>query len=474
MATRLQPTSATRTTLPNVLYVDCHDLGDWLGCYGRPYVKSPRLDRLSMEGAVCTRYIAAAPICMPSRSAIFTGMMPHQNGVFGQDPLNERFVCLPERLRQNGYETVVAGGLMVLNDPRSIGFERVLVADKDGAKIAAAAAFLRARAQASGDTARPFYLSISLQRVHRPYGLVHDPAVAEAVPIPPVLPDVTTVRRDLATLIHQVGDLDSFIGQLLDTLDDAGLAEDTVVVFTTDHGAAVARAKHTLYDGGIKTALLIRFPGVVQAGRRCDDLLSNLDLSPTLLDLLGFQAPHGILGKSFARRLTGSAEAGDLTSAATGRDAVFAEQTWGRRSGSYYYAPARCIRTARFKYIRNFERQPPYIDNSWIARFHGSAGRELIEERFGAPLPETELYDLDADPHELSDVAPDPAYRDVREALGANLQAFLEQTGDPILLGPIPNVAGEPHIAQWVEGMNGRFHLAPAEPINSREEPFSE
>jgi len=456
---------------PNILYIDCHDLGDWLACYGRPYLRTPNLDRLAAGGAVFDQYIAAAPICMPSRAATFTGCMPHQSGVFGQDPLDGNHPCLPEYFRRAGYETVLSGGLMIPNDPVSVGFERVLPAKGDQERAAEAATFLAERGTGSegsgggSGSQRPFYLSISFQHVHRPFGAAFDPAVAVAIAIPPPLPDVPIARQDLASLARNVAELDDLAGVILATLDRAGLTDDTIVVFTTEHGIATARAKHTLYDAGIKIALLLRWPGAIQAGSRHTELLSNVDLLPTVLELAGLAAPEGVLGVSFASLLTGRAF--------TPREAVFSEQSWGRRSGRYYYTPARCVRTTRHKYIRNFTRLPAYVDNGFLARF--ATDRAAVEHAarpFSAPAPEDELYDLAADPHELRNVAADPGHAGTLSQMKARLQAFLTETQDPILHGPVPNSDGAPDSPQWVEQPDGSFRLAAADPVVEREVPF--
>ena len=326
-----------------------------------------------------------------------------------------------------------------------------------------AAAFLAQRGRTPN--ARPFYLSLSFMHVHRPFGTDFDPAVAETVPVPPPLPDVPVVRRDLAALARNVAELDALVGTVLDALDGAGLARDTIVVFTTEHGVATARAKHTLYDAGIKIALLLRGPGALRPGARHDALLSNVDLLPTVLELAGLPPAVGTLGSSFAALVLGGAF--------TPRGAVFAEQTWGRRSGRAYYAPARCVRSGGHKYIRNFTRLPPYVDNGFLARF--AADRRSVEDvarAFSAPSPKEELYDLDADPHEQRNMATDPEFADSLARLRTRLRSFLEETRDPILRGPVPNPGGAPDSPQWVPGPGGTFRLAPEDPVVEREVPF--
>ena len=187
---------------PNVVYIDCHDLGDWLGCYGYPWLDTPHLDALAAHGARFGEHIATAPICMPSRAAIYAGLMPHEVGVSGQEALllGDEARPLAARFRDTGYRTVLCGRLMVLNDPAEMGFTEQLEAGREE-QATAAAAFLEAqgsrlragaargakldcatqdgagaagagkRARGGRDAAdRPFLLSVSFTQCHRPFG----------------------------------------------------------------------------------------------------------------------------------------------------------------------------------------------------------------------------------------------------------------------------------------------------------------
>ena len=201
---------------PNVVYVDCHDLGDWLGCYGRPWLDTPHLDALAAQGARFGEHIAAAPICMPSRAAIYTGLMPHQLGVTGQESLllGDDAPPMAARFRDAGYRTVLCGRLMVLNDPAEMGFAEQLDAGRDE-QAATAAAFLEHQGSArhTGAGSAPFLLSVSFTQCHRPFGDRFDPEVAERVEVPPYLPDTGATRRDLATLAWQIRELDRRVGR---------------------------------------------------------------------------------------------------------------------------------------------------------------------------------------------------------------------------------------------------------------------
>ena len=461
---------------PNVVYIDCHDLGDWLACYGRPWLDTPHLDGLAAQGARFGEHIAAAPICMPSRAAIYTGLMPHELGVTGQEALLLRDEAPPlaARFRAAGYRTVLCGRLMVLNDPAQMGFSEQLECGRDE-QAATAAAFIEdqgsaQRAEPSPGASkarvanRPFLLSVSFTQCHRPFGDCHDPEVADRIEVPPYLPDTGATRRDLASLAWQIRDLDRRVGLILAAVERAGLADDTLVVFTTEHGPAIARAKHTTYDSGLRTALLLRLPGVISAGTVVDTMTSNVDLLPTLTGLCGLPTPAAGGGLNWAPRLT----AGNTH---THRPFAFSEFNWGRRSGAWYYTPSRVIRGPRYKLIRGYRRIPIYVDSGWLARYAGD--HETVERWYAEPLPDVQLFDLHDDPYELHNRAGDPALAAIQADLSGRLDRHLHATGDPILAGPVPNRAGEPDVPQWLRQPDGSYRLAPHDPADPGESSFT-
>ena len=516
---------------PNVVYIDCHDLGDWLGCYGRPWLDTQHLDAMAAQGARFGEHIAAAPICMPSRAAIYTGLMPHQLGVTGQEALLLRDDAPPlaARFRAAGYRTVLCGRLMVLNDPREMGFTEQLDATREEhASTAAAFIETQGRARRTGaprvDTPHtggaasaragdaPFLLSVSFTQCHRPFGDRYDPEVADCVEVPPYLPDTDATRRDLATLAWQIHDLDRRVGQILTALDRAGLANDTLVVFTTEHGPAIARAKHTTYDSGLRTALLLRLPGVIPAGTVVDSMTSNVDLLPTVTELCGLPAVAATDAAAGTSQRTAPATAGEANdtpqsatrdhapAAAAAREAsgmpghatargmswaarltegdtravrrfAFSEFNWGRRSGCWYYTPSRVIRGARYKLIRGYRRIPIYVDSGWLARYAGD--HETVERWYAEPLPDTQLFDLQEDPFELRNCAGDPALADIQADLERRLDDHLRATRDPILAGSVANRANEPDVPQWLHQPDGTFRLIRDDPADPGEASFT-
>lgn len=444
---------------PNIVYIDCHDLGDWLSCFGRTHLTTPNLDRLAAEGASFHRYFATAPICMPSRAGIYTGQMPHTVDVHGQFPVRSGTSCMAKLLADHGYETILVGNTKLRNTPDELGFHTHLTPSADDSLEDAAAKWISSQATISS---QPYFVSVSFDDVHRPFGNEFDAALAEQLTVPPYLPDIPLVRADLATLHRVIERLDTKVGQILDAVKQSGREDDTIVIFTTEHGPAIGRAKHTLYDSGLKTALLIKYPRQIEAGCAYHELLSNLDLLPTLLELVGAQVPDNLHGRSFHNLLTGESF--------EERRAVFAEHSWGRRAGLYHYTPIRAVRTTRYKLMRNFSDRPPYIDTDWLARFGDQ--RQLPEKLFGRNAPDEELYDLDNDPGELSNVAAELRYASVLEDLRELLTANLKRTSDPILAGDIPHPEGLPNVPLWERQPDGSFQLRAYRREESSEEPI--
>ena len=428
---------------PNIVFIDCHDLGDWLGCYGKKFLRTPNIDSLASEGAIFTNYYATAPICMPSRASIYAGLMPHSAGTYGQDPLDSDQLCMAKRFAQNGYDTYMCGSLKIRNDIQWAGYQHKLPMSPASESTPE---FFRERADNSGP---PFMAHFSFGDVHRPYLDTYDPEVAEQIDVPPTMPDIDIVRKDLACLCYKVEALDAHVGVILDSIKRSGLDQNTIVIFTTDHGAALARAKHTLYDPGIRTSLVMKYPTVIEQGCQYDELLSNLDLLPTLLDISGLPKPDRLQGRSFCSLLTGDVF--------TKRSEVYSEHTWGRRAGLWNYSPRRSVRTRRYKHIHNFTRVPNYIDTGWLGRF--GSDRSLPERLYGAPAPERELYDLQQDPHELNNLAYDSDYSKTCQELHDRLFAFLVETEDAILNGFVPNKEVFPDVPLWEDQMDGSYKL---------------
>lgn len=422
---------------PNIVLLHCHDLGRFLGCYGVPTVSSPNLDRLAAEGVRFDAMFATAPQCSPSRASLFTGRWPHSNGVmglthadFGWD-LYEGERHLAAELAGAGYETSAIGVLHEARDANGLGFGRVGPGG-DAERVADLATAELKRMVAGG---RPFYLQVGFFEPHRQLpegkadflgflGKAFGPDAEKGMSVPPYLVDDEGARAEVAELQGAIAYVDTHIGRILGSLSDLGAAEETIVVFTTDHGVAFPRAKCSLYDPGIEIAFVVRCPARGWSGGRVEtSLVSNLDVHPTLLDVLGLPPGQSVQGQSFLDLLDAGAERRE-------RSEVFGELTYHD-----YYNPMRCLRTATHKLIVNFASAPAFMDpsQSWRPR---TVTREPSMPHL-AYHPVVELYDLVADPGESRNLAEDEGSAAIRQELLARLLRWLQETSDPILGGAV-------------------------------------
>jgi len=340
--------------------------------------------------------------------------------------LPERNVTLPQRLQAAGYETGLFGIQHIVSEPARLGYEHMAPAEHGKCELVAGAfeEFLRSR---PANAPRPFYAEIGTSEVHRPFGRFDEiPVPAEEITPLPFLEDTPGLRMDLAMFYAQIQRFDRAMGRVFAALDAAGLRDDTLVVFTTDHGIAFPRAKATLYDPGIHTALMMRWPRRIPAGREVHSLTSHVDLFPTIAELAGVQPPPELDGTSLVS-LLGAGET-------PVREAVYGEKN------TYPGDLKRCIRTARYKYIRNYGDGPKLHLPTDI---EVTASRRDLGDGHLEPKPPVELYDLDADPWEQHNLAGSPDCRWIEEELAGRLDRHLNDTNDPVLSGSVPRPAGE-------------------------------
>jgi len=414
---------------PNVLIITCHDLGDFVGCYGTP-VATPNVDSIAADGVIFAQHFSTGSVCSPARGSIVTGCYPHTHGLMGLVHRGweldvERCPPLPTLLAGAGYRTHLFGFQHEHWDPSRLGYQQVHGGRTCELVAAETAQWLRSDARAGDE---PFLAAVGWSETHR-LGLpshfnrdVYEPADPADVEVPPYLPDVPEMREDLAGLYGAVKHMDQAVGEILAALDEAGLRDNTLVIFAADHGASFIHAKATLYDGGTKVPWLMRWPGGLDAPMRCEKLTSHVDIAPTLLDLLGVAIPAHVQGQSLADRLRAGRPDDD------GREYVFAE-----KNVTNYYDPTRMVRSDSMKYIRKglrtcvFDFQIPEIEQC-SCDFRRHKG---VREFYSARRCTEELYDLEADPGELSNLIDDPARADALAELRAALDAHLEATDDP-------------------------------------------
>ncbi|MEK3883745.1 sulfatase [Paenibacillus sp. PL2-23] len=411
----------------NIVYLHTHDTGRYIQPYGYA-VLTPHLMKLAEEGTLFRQAYTAAPTCSPSRAALLTGSAPHSNGMLGLTHrgflLHDYGQHLAAFLHANGFDTALCGVQHEAPERTMLPYGQFLDAEltdayehEDISHAHRAAAFIQEERE------KPFFLSLGLFNTHREFPET-DPEVNPNYVQPPYpFADTRQNREDMAAYISSAKLMDRCVGIVMEALKQSGKEESTLVIFTTDHGIAFPHMKCSLYDTGIGVVLLMKKPGAVRAGHAEDALVSQIDLFPTICELLQLRKPDHLQGVSLLPLLQGTAE--------KVRDEVFAEVTFHAA-----YEPLRCIRTERYKLIRWFDEHdrpvPANIDDSPSKAFLVEHG--LLEERRDSEA----LYDLYLDPVERVNVVRKERYEKVYQELSDRLLAWMEQTGDPLLKGRVP------------------------------------
>jgi arylsulfatase A-like enzyme len=396
----------------NLLIVHWHDLGRYLGAYGHDDVSSPRLDQLAAEGILLTHAHATAPLCSPSRGSLFTGRYPQSNGLVGLAHHGWEYRTgvrtLPHLLSESGWYTALFGMQHETSHPPRLGFDEFDVSNSFCEYVVEQAA-----RWLTHPPREPFLLTAGFFETHRPYPCErYEPADASGVAVPDYLPDTPDVRQDLAEFYGSITVADAAVGRLLDTLEETGLDRTTWVLFMTDHGPALPRAKSTLYDAGTGIAMILRPPRDEKIFPRVyDELFSGVDLVPTLLELLGVDVPTDIDGISHADNLR-------HTHTGPARTEVYTMKTYHDS-----FDPIRAVRNKDYSYIENYASRP-LLDLPWdIAE---SAPGQTVAPLVQAPRPERELYDLNEDPSESRNLL-GPEASDKAEAIANDLALLLNE-----------------------------------------------
>lgn len=427
----------------NVLVIVADDMGgDSPGCYGGPADATPHIDGLAAAGMRFDHANVVTSVCRPSRTALMTGRYPHRYGVRGA--VAPGVPLLTDSLRSAGYLLGILGKVDhirpirryrwdVAHDGDELGWGRnpKLYADL------AAAFFEQTRREA-----RPFFLMANAHDPHRPFansredraerGGEAEPSRTfspDEVPVPGFLPDLPPVRTELAQYFDSVRRSDDTVGALLGALGSAGFEDDTLVIFLSDNGASFPFAKTNCYRQSTRVPWIVRWPGRVAEGVVSEGLVSGIDLMPTLLDALGLP-PAAVDGRSFLPALVGDA--------GSGRETLV---TVLEQDGDGQPRPMRCLHSGRLAYIYN-----AWSDGR--AEFHSEAERGLtlpamvraarhdpgVAERlrfYRFRTPE-ELYDFEADPNALRNLADVPGAAEDLGRLRAGLLGWMERTGDPL------------------------------------------
>ena len=443
------------TKPPNVVLIIADDMAwDDCGAFGHRTVKTPNIDKLAREGLRFDRAFVTASSCSPSRSSLITGRYPHNTDAEELHwPLPPEQITFVEKLKASGYWTAAAGKWHLGNaikprfdlvrDANTAGFQ--LGTEKDA----------RTQMTAEGSSAvqsgcdqwvpvlrnrprdKPFFLWLASFDPHRDYssGAISEPHRPEDVVVPAYLPDVPEVRKDLALYYDEIGRLDHHVGEVLAELDRQGVAGDTLILFLSDNGRPFPRCKTTLYDSGIKTPLIARWPGRIVPGGQCGSLVSTIDIAPTILKLAGIKPGPTFQGQDLSPLFQ------DPT--AKVRPLIFAERNWHD-----FASHGRAVRSERFKYIRNDDHNHPLTPPADAVRSPTFlAMRRLRDEGkltpfqgdcFVNPRPVEEFYDLDADPDEKVNLAGNPKFAGELATMRKALSDWTRETNDvmPETLSP--------------------------------------
>lgn len=443
---------------PNILWLVTEDLGPYIPPFGDSTIQTPNLSRLAAEGVIYPNMYSPSGVCAPSRAAIATGMYPSSIGANHMrtgsyvaetglpsyeavPPPNVRMIS--ELLRINGY-------YCTNNSKQDYQFKAPVTAWNESSQYA----HWRNR-----EANQPFFAIFNFTETHEsglfePYGFKHSETrhyqagdrsielkagnmseeetpvhVSKDIdfPVPPYLPNNEVVLRDLWKMYNNIAEMDRQLGAVLKQLEDDGLLENTIIFFYGDHGGPLPRQKRLIFDSGLNTPMIIRFPNQQQAGFIDDQLMSFVDFAPTLLSLAGINPPDYFQGQAFL----GDHQAQEERKYIHGAADRFDEIT----------DAIRAVRDGQFKYIRNYRpEQGYYLPLNYRERI--PTMQELLRLRDEGKLdsiqalwfrenkdPE-ELYDCKVDPHELNNLADDPDYSEKLEELRAEMDRWIEDTGD--------------------------------------------
>jgi len=436
--------SAAAETKPNILWIYVEDLSPLIGCYGNTVAKTPHLDALAEQGVRFEHAFMPAPVCSATRSAIITGTMQTTFGLHNhrssrlefrrqtiQNPdrieLPAGVSTLPQLFKSAGYRTFNQG-----KDDYNFIYDRKQLYDAGTTSMKFDAQVIRDLI--TSETPRPFFGQIQLRggkslpivRGAAPYlppKAVKNPVDRSAVEIPPYYPDHPVIREEWAVHHDCVEITDAEVGQIMDVLKQAQLLDNTIVFFFTDHGARMLRHKQFLYEGGLHVPLIVTGPGLERDKTR-SDLVSGIDIAVTSLALAGIPLPKYVEGRNI------------FATDYQPREFIIA----ARDRCDYTIEKMRAVRTPRYKYIRNYQTDRPYMQpqyrDSWLQtkvlkQLYATGKLDPVQARFFSDVkPAEELYDLEVDPHEIRNRVRDPELSKVLEQHRAILQNWIHETGD--------------------------------------------
>ncbi|MCB0667011.1 MAG: sulfatase [Saprospiraceae bacterium] len=445
---------------PNILWLVTEDMGAYLPPFGDSTIETPNLSRLAAEGIIYTHLFSPSGVCAPSRAAIATGLYPSS---FGANHMRTNsytevtglpaYEAVPppqarmmsEVLRMNGY-------YCTNNSKEDYQFKAPVTAWDESGNFAhwrnrepgqpffsifnftvthESGLFepygfrkMEMRHYQSGDTS--FAMSPWMERTSEEETPVHVSKDLDFA-IPPYLPQTETVRRDMWKVYNNIAEMDRQVGAILKQLEEDGLLEKTIIFFYGDHGGPLPRQKRLIYDSGLNTPMIIRFPGKENAGSADHQLLSFIDFAPTIFSLAGIQPPAYLHGQAFLGTFRSDQPRAYIHAAADRFDA--------------FTDAIRAVRNDRFKYIRNYRpEQGYYLPITYreqiptmkeLLELHQKGQlNEIQEQWFREEKPRNELFDCNKDPYEINNIATDPDYANTLEKLENEMDRWIAAIGD--------------------------------------------
>ncbi|PID91464.1 MAG: sulfatase [Bacteroidetes bacterium] len=429
---------------PNILWLVAEDLSPVIPPFGDSTIVCPNLSRLAAEGVCYTNVFSVSGVCAPSRAALATGMYPTRigathmrtngNPAYFAEGVHAYEAMPGAGVRMHSEYLRMAGYYCTNNAKEDYQFTKPLTAWDESSRTA------HWRNRADG---QPFFAIFNFGVTHesRIWVKAEDSLwVAEDLQVepPPYLPDNEVGQRDVRRMYSNVKEMDAQIGKVLDQLEEDGLLDHTIVVWYSDHGGPLPRQKRLNYDSGLKVPMIIRYPDGKGAGSYDDQLISFVDFAPTLLSMAGLEPPSHFDGRAFAGKYKDSVKRAYIHAAGDRFDAC--------------YDHIRAVRDSRYKYLRNFWPDSAYyLPVSY--REQMPVMQELLRMRDAGELdvwqaqwfrerkPEEELFDTEADPHELHNLAGEPAYREKLEELRIECERWMASTNDMGLLDEADYIA---------------------------------
>lgn len=409
----------------NILYIHTHDSGRYLEPYGFR-VETPNIMQLAREGTLFRNTYCAAPTCSPSRVGLLSGMSPHSSNMLGlaqrgfqMDDYGKHLVNF---LKGQGYNTSLFGVQHEAPLSSMIGYDYVYEANCDESDFMSrdlgacrhAAEYLDKYA---GE--KPFFMSVGFIHTHRKYPDDAEEYINPDYVIPPfTVADTKENRKDMAAYMRSAQIADMCVGEVLQALRQSGCEDDTIIIFTTDHGIAFPFMKCNGYDTGMGVALIMKYKGNPSAGKVCNSLLSQIDIFPTLCDMNGLEKPDYLQGKSFIKVFENP-------------EAKINEQVFSEVTYHAAYEPMRCIRTERYKLIRYYDFHNGYVP----ANIDESSSKSLLIHSglLRKSRAREMLFDLYIDPVERENLIENPDYKEIYTDLRLRLEEWMEKTEDPLL-----------------------------------------